>query len=205
MRLNHTASTYLAHGAASVLSVILGCAVVWKEARAQQPKDAPVLPSVTVTAKANRDPVEMSYRRIVRGMDLFEAQHALAPAASLRFRLLARQRGTDMQQIEMNVMGSKVDFPVTIAPDNTFTLERNQLALDEDAQVVHPGRGPHTRKKVQVALGKTTTVRFDSDFEVWAYRGIAPDSAAPGVTEFVILFGPDGVMKKSRVRPPSVR
>ncbi len=136
MRLSQTNSPYLAHLAASMLAGLLGCVVAWSDANAQPAREAPVLPSVTVNAKANRDPVEKSYRRIVRGMDLFEAEHALAPAASLRFKLLARQRGTDMQQIEMNVMGSKVDFPVTIAPDNTFTLERNPLALDEDAQVV---------------------------------------------------------------------
>ena len=136
MRPRNTIATYLAHGAASVLAVLLVCVVVWKEANAQPAKDAPVLPSVTVTAKANRDPVEKSYRRIIRGVDLFEAQHDLAPAASLRFKLLVRKRDTDMQQIEMNVMGTRVDFPVAIAPDNTFTLERNQRALDEDAQVV---------------------------------------------------------------------
>ncbi len=136
MRPSHTIATYPAHGAATVLAVLLVCVVVWKEANAQPAKDAPVLPTVTVTAKANRDPVEKSYRRIIRGMELFEAQHALAPAAPLRFKLLARKKDTDMRQIEMNVIGTQVDFPVVIAPDNTFTLERNQRALEEDAQVV---------------------------------------------------------------------
>lgn len=136
MRLSHPNSAYLAHFAASMLAALLGCVLVWPDVGAQQAMDAPVLPSVTVTAKANRDPVEKSYRRIIRGMDLFEAEHALAPAAPLRFKLLARKRDTDMQQIEMNVLGASVDLQVAIAPDNTFTLERNQRALQEDAQVV---------------------------------------------------------------------
>ena len=146
---------------ATLLAVLLGCALPCLDAVAQQTKDVTVLPSVTVTAKANRDPVEKSYRRIIRGMDLFEAQHGLAPAASLRFKLLARRRDTDMQQIEINVVGSSVDFSVPLAPDNTFTLERNSRAIAEDAQVVPdrkarsmtwrtdirtPGLPPHTRR-----------------------------------------------------------
>ena len=91
---------------------------------------------MTVTVKANRDPVEKSYRKIIRGMDLFEAQHGLAPAAALRFKLLARRRDTDMNQIEINVIGTSTEFPVTLALDNTFTLERNPQAFDEDAVVV---------------------------------------------------------------------
>jgi len=148
-------------GSGWLLAGFLGCALACPEARAQQNKAVPVLPTVTVTAKANRDPVEKSYRKIIRGMDLFEAQHSLAPAASLRFKLLARRRDTDMQQIEINVIGNSVDFLVPLAPDNTFAMERNKVAFDEDAQVVPdrkarsmtwrtdirtPGLPPHTRR-----------------------------------------------------------
>ena len=148
-------------GSGWLLAGLLGCALACPEARAQQDKAVPVLPTVTVTAKANRDPVEKSYRKIIRGMDLFEAQHSLAPAASLRFKLLARRRDTDMQQIEINVIGNSVDFLVPLAPDNTFAMERNKVAFDEDAQVVPdrkarsmtwrtdirtPGLPPHTRR-----------------------------------------------------------
>ena len=100
-----------------------------------QDKTGVALPSVTVTAKANRDPVEKSYRKMIRGMDLFVQQRSMAPNAGLRFKLLPRWRGTDMNRVEMEVLGSTVDFAVPIAPDHTFTLERNQKAFDEDAQV----------------------------------------------------------------------
>ncbi|MEO6624743.1 MAG: hypothetical protein ABIN37_07930, partial [Burkholderiaceae bacterium] len=119
--------------ATALIGALLAFAMACADAVAQQNKEAPILPSVMVTAKANGDPVEKSYRKIIRGMDLFEAQHHLAPAAALRFKLLARKRDTDMQQIEMNVLGSSVDFPVLIAPDNTFALERIPRAFDEDA------------------------------------------------------------------------
>ena len=102
---------------------------------AAQGKNAPALSAVTVTAKSNRDPVEKSYRKMIRGMALFEAQRSLSPNGSLRFKLLPRKRETDINSIEIDVLGSTIDFAVPVAPDHTFTLARNQQALDEDAQV----------------------------------------------------------------------
>ena len=111
---------------------------------AAQDKAAPTLPSVTIAAKANRDPVEKSYRKMIRGMDLFEKQRAaMAPHASLRFKLLPRKRETEMNRIEMEVIGTTEAFGVVVAPDHTFTLERNQKAFDENAQVI-PNRKAQT-------------------------------------------------------------
>lgn len=121
----------------AVCWVVAGAwALAWPCAFAQQ-RPVPVLPVVTVTAKANPDPVEKSYRRIVRGMDLFEQHRArLAPQADLRFKLLPRQRGTDLDNITLDVVGSTMDFSVPVAPDRTFSLQRNRQALEEDAQVI---------------------------------------------------------------------
>ena len=101
------------------------------------------LPPVTIAAKANRDPVEKSYRKMIQGMDLFEKERAMSPGASLRFKLLPRKRETDMSRIEMEVIGSTEAFEVPIAPDHTFTLVRNQKAYDENAQVI-PNRKAQT-------------------------------------------------------------
>ena len=109
-------------------------------ALAQEAAAAPALPPVTISGKATQDPVEKSYRAMVRGMDHFERQRAaLAPQATLRYRLLPRQRGTDLDRIEMHVLGTTVELPVPIAPDRTFTLERNARAWAENA-VVTPDR-----------------------------------------------------------------
>ena len=98
-----------------------------------------VLPPVTVTAPA-RDPVEKSLRKMVRGMDHFDRlRAATAPDAALRFRLLPRKPGTDMDHIQLEVIGSTFAYDVPIAPDHTFVLERNPKALQEDA-VVSPNR-----------------------------------------------------------------
>lgn len=100
------------------------------------------LPSVTVTARANEDPVEKSYRKMIRAMDYFERHRALAPGAPLRFKLLPRKRETDMGGIAVEVVGNTVDFSVPVAPDHTFTLQRNKKAFDENALVI-----PNRRKQ----------------------------------------------------------
>ena len=93
----------------------------------------------TLTVTATRDPVEKSYRKMIRGMDLFEAQRAMAPDAALRFRLLPRKRDTNMALIAIQVIGETIVVPVPVDADHTFTLPRDQEALDENA-LVSPNR-----------------------------------------------------------------
>ena len=126
-----------------------------------QVKTAPSLAPVNVTAKANRDPVEKSYRKMISGVDLFEKERATAPNAALRFKLLPRRRDTNMSNIDLAVVGQTVEFAMSIAPDYTFTMPRNAQALAEDAQVIPnrkaqsmtwrtdirtPGLPPNTRR-----------------------------------------------------------
>lgn len=94
------------------------------------------LPPVTITGLAVRNPVEKSYRQMLRGMDLFERRHALAPQAQLRFKLLPRRRETDMNRIRIDVVGREVDFQLPLAADQTFVLPRNRQAHDENAVVM---------------------------------------------------------------------
>lgn len=146
--------------AAMYVAWVAACAVVCVDAAAQD-KSGPTLAPVTISAKANRDPVEKSYRKMIRGMDLFEREHSLAPGASLRYKLLPRRRETDMNSIEIEIMGTSVDLLVPVAPDHSFTLERNQQAFDENSQVIPnrkaqsmtwrteirtPGLPPNTRR-----------------------------------------------------------
>lgn len=104
-----------------------------------QDKPRVALPYVTVTGKSS-DPVEKSYRKMVHGMDYFErARAALAPNATLRFKLLPRKRETHMDDIVLEVIGSTFAYEVPIAADRTFVLPRDPKALREDA-VVSPNR-----------------------------------------------------------------
>ena len=90
----------------------------------------------TVTISGMRDPVDKSYRKMLKGMDLFERLHGMAPAAGLRYKLLPRQPDTRMEGIVLNIVGDTVHIPVAIAPDRTFTLQRNDKVWKEDAAVM---------------------------------------------------------------------
>jgi hypothetical protein len=112
------------------LPLLLALAGTSLSAPAQEP-----VQNVVVTA--TRDPVDKSYRKMVRGMERFARQQAaLAPGATLRFRLLPRLPGTRMEGIVLKVVGDTVTLPVAVAPDNSFTLERDERAWREDAALV---------------------------------------------------------------------
>jgi hypothetical protein len=59
--------------------------------------------------------------------------------------------------------------------------------------------GSASKVEVLAALGSGKVVTFDSGFEVWVYE----DRSAPpnaDKAEFVILFTPSGIVKKTRIR-----
>ena len=56
--------------------------------------------------------------------------------------------------------------------------------------------GKSTKTEVRAALGDTLAISFDNGYEVWVYR-LDRDTTA----EFVILFGPSGIVAKTRIRP----
>ena len=63
---------------------------------------------------------------MIQGMDYFErARAAVAPQASLRFKLLPRKPGTDMSHIRLEVVGATFAYDVPIAADHTFVLTRD--------------------------------------------------------------------------------
>ena len=90
----------------------------------------------TVKVQSTRDPVDKSYRKMIKGMERFERERALAPNAPLRFQLLPRLPTVDMTGITLRIAGDSVSIPVPVAQDNSFVLPRNDTALREDAAVV---------------------------------------------------------------------
>jgi hypothetical protein len=146
--------------AATGLLIALAVAAPAAAQSAQRPRaDSGRLPPVEISEM--RDPVAKSYRRIVRGMELFERRRELAPNASLRFKLLPRHSDTDMESIALRIVGETVAIPIPIAADNTFVIPRNAKALEENAIVVPnrkvgsmtwrtdirtPGLPPHARR-----------------------------------------------------------
>ena len=91
--------------------------------------------NAAVSVEGLRRPVDKSYRKMVEGMALFEARHAAAPEATLRYRLLPRRPDTDMRAITVSVVGDSFERPVPVAADATFALDFDGKALEEDASV----------------------------------------------------------------------
>jgi len=118
----------------AVRHALLGAAAAcWTLAAGAQ---APAPPVPTVVVKNTRDPVDKSYRKMVKGMDRFAREHALAPQATLRFRLLPRLPHADMSGITLRIAGDTTSQPLPVAPDNSFALVRNEQLLREDAAVL---------------------------------------------------------------------
>lgn len=172
--------------AALLLSCTAACASEPLE-KAGAATDA--VPAVTVVA--TRDPVDKSYRKMLQGMDLFEQMRSMAPDASLRFKLLPRQRDTKMDGIVLEIVGDNDRIPVPLAPDRTFTLERHQQALNEDASVIPnrralsmtwrteirtPGLPPNTRRLGDLRLECHVGMEADLVSNVHPIAGLVPNS-----------------------------
>jgi hypothetical protein len=119
------------------IAILLAGLGAGAQAQGQPAAPKATLGSVTVSGVAH--PVEKSYRRMVAGMDLFERMHGLAPNAPLRFKLLPRKRGTNMDDVLLEVVGTTFSYRVPVAADKTFVLSRDAKALAENA-VVSPNR-----------------------------------------------------------------
>jgi hypothetical protein len=113
------------HAAHALLLALLAAPVAWAQA-----------PTQTVTVSATRDPVDKSYRKMIKGMERFERERALAPQAALRFHLLPRLPKVQLSGITLRIVGDTVSLPVPVAADNSFVLARNEVALREDAVVL---------------------------------------------------------------------
>lgn len=87
--------------------------------------------------------------------------------------------------------------------ERTFTKATVVPTRAVDARV-SPGKS--TKADVLAALGKTTTINFDSGYEIWVYH-LKDDARRDGgrrdagAAEYVVLFAPSGVVAKTRTRP----
>ena len=84
------------------------------------------------------------------------------------------------------------------ASDTVPTFRNTGISLQDarDAIVV----GQTTQAETMATLGPATEIRFDSGYAVWVYRDRAAEPGADRA-EFVVLFAPSGIVKKTRLRP----
>jgi hypothetical protein len=86
-----------------------------------------------------------------------------------------------------------------LAPDAPGVMQARGVSPATAQAAVAIGKS--TRAEVKSALGEGAVVRFDSGFEVWVYRWPGAQRTNRAATEFVVLFDPSGVVRKTRVRP----
>ena len=75
------------------------------------------------------------------------------------------------------------------------------LSMQSANDSITPGKT--SKVEVMTTLGATTVINFDSGYEVWIYRAKSREPAETKA-EFVILFSPDGIVTKTRLRPAYV-
>lgn len=128
------------------LSIIAALLAMAAPAFAQDstPPDAPAT-AEKVEVSSIKDPELLPYRRMVRGLDAWEAKRALAPKADLRFELWGKDgKPADTEGLQLRIAGDTVNIGLPLDGDGTFVLPRSQEAFDEKADLLS------NRKKDQV-------------------------------------------------------
>jgi hypothetical protein len=187
--------------AAMKIALLLACVPCY----AAEPRENAGDAAPVIAVRATRDPVDKSYRKMLGGMDLFEQKRSMAPDASLRFRLLPRLHGTNMDGIELSIDADSFAIPVPVAPDHSFALERNQKALDEDASV-RPNRTARSmtwRADIRTP-GLPPGTRRLGDLRLECLVGMEADlvsDSLPGIGQLVnLLLRASGYCSKPGVR-----
>lgn len=96
-------------------------------------------PPREVVVKDLRSPELKTYRAMMAGVDTFEAEHAMAPAApEVRFRLRPRANkpDADLNDLKLRISLDEDSIPVPLAPDHSFVLPRNAQAARENGDLV---------------------------------------------------------------------
>lgn len=91
----------------------------------------------TIIIPGPKNPTLLPYRYMLAGLDAFDDHHELAPTASqVRFVLRPNTEGEAMDGLTLAIVGATTTIPVPLAADGGFVLPRNEVAEDEDADLV---------------------------------------------------------------------
>lgn len=91
-----------------------------------------------IAVNAIKQPEMRSYRAVLAGLDKFDDEHALAPAApGLRFRVILN-RGTDTSEepLQARIAGDDLSIVLPIDPDGRFTVPRSEAAYAAKADLL---------------------------------------------------------------------
>ena len=100
-------------------------------------QEAPKEDMQVVPVNGMKKPEMRNYRAAWAGFEAFDRNRALAPAASLHFRMVPLNPGAmaPLEGVELKIVGDDT-IPVPIAADGMFTLPRVRAAYDSDALLV---------------------------------------------------------------------
>ncbi|TFW31234.1 hypothetical protein [Duganella callida] len=89
-----------------------------------------------VVVSSSKDPDWKTYRAFSAGLDVFDEQRRLAPAATLRFVLLPKAAQASLKDIKLRIAGDDFSIPVPVAQDGTFSVPRSEQASKGDADLM---------------------------------------------------------------------
>jgi len=97
--------------------------------------ELPMVELDAVVVSQLQDPAGARWDRVLKALDAYEAHHSLAPDAPARFVLARPPQQLDPKESELALRLSTRDgsVPVDLAPDHSFTPQRDWVATD-DAQ-----------------------------------------------------------------------
>lgn len=92
----------------------------------------------TVQIDGVKNPQMKSYRAVVAGLDMFEKEHSLAPAApGVRFRMLSRgKQALPDTGVTLRIASDDESFAVPVDADGLFVVPRKQSAYDAKAELI---------------------------------------------------------------------
>jgi hypothetical protein len=100
---------------------------------------APISPADdigVVNVQGLRNPEIKSYRNMLKGNAVLQRFHALAPQASLKYVLLAREPGQSMEGVTLRIAGADLSVPVELDKDARFSLPEIAQLADADAELI---------------------------------------------------------------------
>lgn len=116
------------------------------------------------------DPDARPYRRLLKGMDAFEAHHVLAPLATLRYRLTARLADVRTAGVRLRLQGSACAILIALADDLMFVLPRDDKRHVPALVGIIPVVGPIISIAGAVKHGRELVILSDRNGVVRTYR-----------------------------------
>ena len=101
----------------------------------EQGAQSDLVTSSVINLKGVRDPDWKPYSAMVKGVRRFEEKHDLAPAAELRFILVPRRSGVDMNALQLRLQGGEVSLDIPLNADNIFILPVEPELVQDKAEL----------------------------------------------------------------------